>query len=339
MQEKKTQFRIALVGGGTGTSRILTGLKDLPARVSVLVTTADSGGSSGRLRKDFNMVPPGDARQCLGALIGNETWQKYFHARFATGKLKGHNIGNLLLALLHEKNGDIQSALDEALNLFDVQDHEIVPVTIKPTSLVAFLKNGKRLRGEDSITSSDIIRADLESLSLLPINVSANPRAVSALMNADAIVVGPGNLFSSIIPNFLVPQIKEAFINSSAKKFFVANLMTQSGHTDGFTPGDYAKVVEQYTKENIFDYVLCNSRFIPRKFWNKQGMGEAVHAPLEAMPITGRAGRVEKNKLRFISGDFVDFTVVKQDPSDPLTRTSVRHNGAAIARTILQCLQ
>lgn len=328
MQEKKAQLNVVLIGGGTGTSRVLAGFKDLPVRVSVIVTTADNGGSSGRLRKEFNMVPPGDARQCLGALLPSEMWQKYFHARFAVGKLKGHNIGNLLLALLHERNGDMQTALDEALKLFGINNREIIPVTIRPTNLVAILKNGKKLRGEDNVTSSDIIKKELERMSLLPANITANPRAINALISADAIIVGPGNLYSSIIPNFLVKEIKETLLHSHAKKIFVANLMTQPGHTDAFTPKDYVEVVEKYFKDNIFDYVIYNSRFIPRKFWNKQGMGEMV-----------RAGTNEKRDKRFVAGELVDFAVVKQDISDPLLRTPVRHNGAEIAQIILQCLQ
>src|SRR5487761_1021562 len=234
MRNQKKPLHIAIVGGGKGTSRIIAGLKHYPVVISAIISTADNGSSSGRLREEFAMVPPGDMRQCLVALAGNNPLARYSPVRFSRGNFYGHPLGNIVLALLYDHHKDIQKAVDETCALLGIQGHEVLPTTLVLTTLIATLADKTTLQGESTIVHSKNLQKKNAHFSLAPRNCAANPRACKALLNADAIIVGPGNLFASILPALLVRDIQRALLASKAKKIFVANIMTQKGHTENF---------------------------------------------------------------------------------------------------------
>ncbi|TSC78326.1 MAG: hypothetical protein G01um101429_852 [Parcubacteria group bacterium Gr01-1014_29] len=275
MKKKK----IVVIGGGTGTSVVLQGLKRYPVDLTAIITTADDGSSSGILRKEFSMVPPGDIRQCLVALASKDFG--YLNERFQKGFLQGHTLGNLLITLFSQRNKDFQQAVDELLRAVGAEG-SLVPMTLRPVTLVAHLKNGEVLRGESRITPSRQLGRNLKKLSFSPKTARANPRAVEAVMDADVVVIGPGNLFSSIIPVLLLPDISGALRNTTAKKVYVANLFTQPGHTDAFTVGDYVRVLGEYIGADIFSHIFFNTKRLPAplvKKYHNNSIGEELHAP------------------------------------------------------------
>jgi len=276
------------------------------------------------------MAPPGDARQCLAALAPHHPLAEHLHRRFRSGTLRGHAWGNILLASLHEKYADIQKALDEAVRVFGASPHEIIPATAKATTLVAHLTKGRNIVGEHNITASQEMYNNLTRLALLPKRVEPNPRALRALREADAIVVGPGNFYSSIMPVFLVPGVAGAFAGSRAKKIFVTNLMTLRGHTDNFTPKDFIEQFE-YTinQKNVFDAVLYNTRPIPVHFRKFARVGDAV-----------RIQAYERQDRRYRGVALADLRVPSLDPADPLAaqRTLVRHDTKNLAKVIMQLI-
>jgi len=321
----KKQKNIVIIGGGTGTSVLLSGLKKYPVSLSAIITTADDGSSSGILRKEFNMIPPGDIRQCLIALAKGNFG--YLNDRFHEGFLHGHTLGNLLITLFYQKNNDFQQAIDQLLQLVGAQG-SLVPITLRPVTLIARLGNGKILKGEHNVTLSRDIRDNLKKLSLLPRRVKANPRAIKAINEADIIVVGPGNLYSSVLPNLLVPEIKNALIASKAKKVYVANLFTQPGHTEGFSVHDFLAVLKNYLGSDIFDFVIYNTAPVnPDLIQEHAGvLGSPVRIPLH----------IKKDK-RFVGKSLVSATVKKTASSDPIAkiRNPFLHDSHKLARAVM----
>ncbi len=324
----KKQKHILVMGGGTGTSVLLSGLKRFPVTLSAIITTADDGSSSGVLRKEFNMIPPGDIRQCLIALAHSDF--NYLNDRFHKGFLHGHTLGNLLITLFYQKNNDFQQAIDQLLELVGAQG-SLIPMTLRPVTLIAKLANGKKLEGEHAVTLSKEIHKNLKTLLLSPVSVKANPRAIKAIHEADMIVVGPGNLYSSVLPNLLVPEIKQAFLASRAKKIYVANLFTQPGHTDGFSVTDFLNVLEQYTKKDIFDYVIYNTSPVdPALIKEYAGaVGSAVAFSSE----------LKKDK-RYIGISLASSKIRKSTSADPIAkiRNPFLHDANKLARAVMKLL-
>ncbi len=319
---------ILVIGGGTGTSVLLSGLKKYPVLLSAIITTADDGSSSGMLRREFNMIPPGDIRQCLIALAhGNFS---YLNDRFHEGFLHGHTLGNLLITLFYQKNGDFQEAIDQLLQLVGAEG-SLIPMTLHPVTLVAKLNNGKIIKGEHTITLSKEIGSKLKKLTLAPISVQANPRAIKAINEADLIVVGPGNLYSSVLPNFLVPEIRSALVISPAKKVYVANLFTQPGHTDNFSVTDFLKVLEIYLGKDIFDYVIYNTASVNPKVI-KEYAG-AISAPVSF------SSDLKKDK-RFLGRSLVSSTVRRSGSSDPIAkiRNPFLHDAEKLSRVVMELI-
>jgi len=327
MSKAKSKKNIVVIGGGTGTSVVLEGLKKYPVNLSAIITTGDDGSSSGKLRKEFNMIPPGDIRQCLVALASRDF--RYLNERFQQGSLQGHTLGNLLITLFYQKNKDFQQAIDELLLITGAQG-SLVPMTLKPVTLVAKLKDGRILQGEKNITPSREIREKLYRLSLRPVDIKANPRAISAINNADVIVVGPGNLFSSILPNFLVKDIRDAVIRSSAKKIYIANLFTQPGHTDGFTPLDFIDVIYKHIGSGIFEHVIYNSKPISDKIFKK-------HANSIIKEIVAVPGFIKKDK-QFIGRSIASNAPRPASASDPISqiRNPFLHDSRKLAKAIME---
>jgi uncharacterized cofD-like protein len=261
--------QLVAIGGGTGLSTLLAGLKQLVGStddelwidsLSAIVTVSDDGGSSGRLRDELKMLPPGDIRNCMIALSEDSNLiSRLFRHRFrGDGEIGGHSFGNLFLAALTEITGDFTEAIRLSSEVIASKGH-IYPATLSDVRLVAELEDGSIVRGETHISASKvpIRRLHLEPERCLPL-----PQALKAIRVADIITVGPGSLYTSILPNLLVAQVARVIGESSATKVFVSNLMTQPGETDGYTAREHLETVRKYAPEIHFDFVVVNNRRI-----------------------------------------------------------------------------
>jgi len=266
--DNENGLKIVAIGGGTGLSTLLAGLKQRvgkPQRDGVwienlagIVTVSDDGGSSGRLRDELQMLPPGDIRNCMIALSEDSTLlSRLFRYRFrGDGALGGHSFDNLFLAALTEVTGDFVEAVRLSSEVLASKGH-IYPATINDVRLVAQLEDGTVVRGETQITAS---RSAIRSLRLEPEQCLPLPEALAAIRTADVITVGPGSLYTSILPNLLVARVAQAIGDAQATKIFICNLMTQPGETDGYTARQHLEMVKRYAPEIHFDFVIVNSR-------------------------------------------------------------------------------
>ena len=256
--------QIVAIGGGTGLSSVLRGLKEYTNNLTAIVTVADDGGSSGELRRSIGILPPGDIRNCLTALSNDEALlTQIFQYRFASGAgLNGHNLGNLFITALTEITGSFEEAVAESGRVLAVQG-QVLPSTLHDVRLGAEIKlpgEGKQvvIKGESQIPKA---AGDIKRVWLEPSNPLAFPPAIQAILAAEIIVVGPGSLFTSILPNLLVPDLAAALRASRALKFYVGNIAMQTGETVGFSCGDHARTLEHYTGGHIFDTLICNNNF------------------------------------------------------------------------------
>lgn len=251
--------KVVVIGGGTGVFTVLTGLKNYSFHLSAIVTTADDGGSSGILREEFGILPPGDIRRALVALSSESPiLANLFNYRFENGTgLKGHSFGNLFLTALERITGDFNQAIKEAEKILGIKG-KVIPVTLDYTRLFARLENNLLVVGESNIdVPKHNGRLSIEEVFLNP-QPKANKDAIKAIKDADIIIFGPGDLYTSIIPNFLVKGIREAIKKSQAKKIYVCNIMTKYGETNKFTAEDFFATLEKYLGKGIIDYFLVN---------------------------------------------------------------------------------
>jgi uncharacterized cofD-like protein len=250
--------KLVAIGGGTGLPMLLTGLKDYTANLSAIVTMADDGGSSGRLRREYQALPPGDLRNCLIAMaetgpLMSELFQHRFRGKGAG--LEGHSFGNLFITALAEVTGDFVSGIKAASQVLAVSG-QVLPVTLDPVVLEAELEDGTIVQGESRISQS---KRPIKHLRLLPSDPRPAPDTREAIAEADAIILGPGSLYTSILPNLLVPGILDEIASSRAVKIYVCNVMTQPGETDGMTVADHVQVLRSYTRPGLVQYVLTNT--------------------------------------------------------------------------------
>src|ERR1700722_14686619 len=292
---------VVALGGGTGLSTLLRGLKDLVVRrrdelaneqhpisgLTAIVTVTDDGGSSGRLRRENRILPPGDIRNCMVALSQDEALlARLFQYRFHAGRgLIGHNFGNLFLAALTHVTGDFAEAVRVSSKILAIRG-QIFPSTISNVSLVATLEDGRRVHGETSITAS---RKRIKKLALSPRSARPLPRAIEAIREADLILLGPGSLYTSILPNLLIPEIANAIANSKAPRVYIANLMTQPGETSGYALADHLKAIREHTSRRVIDCVVANRQSVSRevaKRYRAQG-AEAVTVDLYSLQQLG----------------------------------------------------
>jgi uncharacterized cofD-like protein len=253
--------KIVAIGGGHGLSNLLLALKEYSSNITAIVTVADSGGSSGRLREEFNIVAPGDIRNCLVALADAPALMgELFQYRFPEkSELKGHNFGNLFLTALYEvAQRDFQAAVELTSKVLAIRGR-VIPSTVDNVHLVARYKDGKITEGEASIPRSGV---GIEHLYLKPQEVFPTPAALEAIAEADVIMFGPGSLYTSILPNLVIKGIPEAIAASSAFKVYVCNVMTQMGETENFTASDHLKVIREHTRNDIVDAMIVNSKEI-----------------------------------------------------------------------------
>ena len=321
--------RLVALGGGTGLSTLLAGLKQLVAKpdepiwietLSAIVTVSDNGGSSGRLRDELQMLPPGDIRNCIVALSEDSSLlSRLFRYRFrGEGELGGHSFGNLFLAALTEVTGDFTEAVRLSSEVLASKGH-IFPATISDVHLVAELDDGSMVHGETQISAS---RAPIRNLRLEPERCLPLPQALKELKSADVITVGPGSLYTSILPNLLVSQVAKVIGESRATKIFVSNLMTQPGETDGYTALQHLETLRKYAPEINFDFVVVNDRKISREQAERYAAEQAYQIGIDD-PIL----------------DSLDQTteVMRADLLD--AGEKVRHSSERLARVVLACRQ
>jgi len=256
--------KIVAIGGGTGLSVSLTGLKKYSDNITAVVTVADDGGSSGRLREQYDILPPGDIRNCLVALADAEPLMRnLFQFRFDEGsELAGHNFGNLFITAMSKLTGDFQKAINESSKVLAIRGR-VIPSTLSRVVLMARLSDGTKIMGQAKIANSYI---PIEKISLLPNSCQANEEAIKAIKKAEAVILGPGSLFTSILPNVLVGDLQQAIINSRAIKIYICNVMTQFGETDDFKASDHVRVLIEHTHPKLIDYVVVNTSTIPQEF-------------------------------------------------------------------------
>ncbi len=249
--------KITVIGGGTGTFVVLSGLKKYPLDLSVVVSMMDSGGSTGRLRDQLGILPPGDLRQCLVALSdAPELWRKLFLYRFEKGDLAGHNFGNIFLAALEKVSNSYDEAIETVSYVLKTKG-KVIPVTLNKLHLVAEYDNGKRVTGEGLIDENHAEKSRIINAYLEP-QGKANPKAIKSIEESEYIVIGPGDLYTSIIPVLLVSDVKEAMKKTKAKIIYIMNMMTKSGQTTNYKASDHIVDLVKYLGREP-DYVLINN--------------------------------------------------------------------------------
>ena len=254
-------LKVAAIGGGTGLPAVLRGLKGHTSNLTAIVTVADDGGSSGKLRRDLGVLPPGDLRNNIAALADDESLMtRLFQHRFSQGDLGGHAFGNLFISALSGVTGSLESALVETERVLNITGR-VFPATMQDVVLVAKVRTGSTvqvIRGESKITQAN---GQIEQISLWPENASAYIGSVEAITTADLVIVGPGSLFTSILPNLLVPGIGKALRETRATKIYVCNIAMQPGETDNYTVADHVLALEKYIGRGIFQIILANNAY------------------------------------------------------------------------------
>lgn len=256
--------KVVVIGGGTGLSTMLRGLKLYTNNITAIVTVADDGGGSGKLRADLGMLPPGDIRNCILALADTEPiMEELLQYRFTEGSLKGQNFGNLFLAAMTGISNNFEEAVQKMSSVLAVTG-KVLPVTLDDMKLVAELENGNLIKGESIIPEEVVIqKSKIKKMKIEPKGAKPLNDALTAIKEADAIVMGPGSLYTSIIPNLLVENIVESINKSNAIKIYISNVMTQPGETDNFAVSDHIETLMKYCGKNSIQYVIANNGIIP----------------------------------------------------------------------------
>lgn len=322
-------FRIVALGGGTGLSTLLRGLKEHVVRgadrtaspecpirdLAAIVTVTDDGGSSGRLRRENRILPPGDIRNCMVALSKDEALLgRLFQYRFHAGRgLVGHNFGNLFLAALTHVTGDFTDAIRVTSRVLAIRGR-IFPSTLSNVHLVGRLENGRVVHGETSITAS---RSPIKKITLSPRRVRPLPKAVEAIRKADLILLGPGSLYTSILPNLLIPEIAKAIARSTAPRVYIANLMTQPGETAGYGLADHLRAIQKHVPRRVIDCVVANRQAVsPEVARRYRAQG--------AEPVAVDLAALEKLGYRVVLDNLLEEHGV------------IRHNTRRLSRLLLE---
>ena len=299
-----TKIKVVTIGGGTGLSVLLRGLKKYPLEITAVVTVADDGGSSGKIRSDMNIPSPGDIRNVIAALSDVEPYlEKMFQYRFDSGEVKGHPVGNLMIAAMTDIHGDFSTAVKVMSRILNVRG-TVLPTTNDIATLNAVLSDGEIIRGESSITKAGGV---IDHVYITPSRVKPNEDVLKAIEEADYIIMGPGSLYTSIIPNLVISKVSEKIKESNAKKIYVCNVMTQHGETDNYTVSDHIVAINKHVEENIFDLVIANSRefddsILSKYHKEKQEPVKIDHEKIEALGIklikNNDVGIVDNNTIR-----------------------------------------
>lgn len=310
---------IVAIGGGTGLSTMLRGLKKYTNRLTAIVTVADDGGGSGVLRRDMGILPPGDVRQCMQALANIEpVMEKLLDYRFSEGQLRGQSFGNLLLAALNGVTGSFEEAVAAMGQVLAISGR-VLPVTNTDVQLEAIFENGARVVGESSIFSAKK-RQDcrIHHVRLLPERPKALPDALRAIEEADLILLGPGSLYTSVIPNLLVDGVADAIRFARAQTFYICNIMTQDGETEGYTAADHIEALLRHGREGLIDLCLANSAPIPKELAARYSAEDAELLRIDRERIASLGVALAEYPLLSSSGGYA------------------RHDPALLARAIME---
>ncbi len=299
--------KIVAIGGGTGLSTILEGLKEFTSNITAIVAVTDEGGSSGRLRKELGILPPGDIRNCLVALAeAPQLMRDLFQYRFREGNgIKGHSFGNLLITALAEVTGSFQEAIEESSKVLAIRG-KVLPASLEKIRLKAEYIDGTIKEGEDEIPKGE---KPIRRLTLVPSSVKAFPQAVKGIKEADLIILGPGSLFTSVLPNLLIEEIKEAIIlRKDILKIYICNVMTQHGETDNFTAFDHVETVINHTNKEIINTCLVNCGSLPQDLLIK-------YAQEKSFPVIPDTYKIKEKGIFVIEKDIVSHhNYLRHDP-------------------------
>ncbi|MBI4152719.1 YvcK family protein [Candidatus Woesearchaeota archaeon] len=314
--------KVVVIGGGTGNFAVLSGLRNYHVDLSAIVSMADDGGSTGVLRDELGVLPPGDVRQCLVALSdSSRLMRSLMNYRFENGGLGGHSFGNLLLSALEKVTGSFEKAVEEAGRILSIKG-KVIPVTTNPVRLKMVLSNQKILEGEKEVHLSEEIHKGYKSIFLEPFP-DVNKRAIDEIMNADVIILGPGGLYTSLIPNLLVEGISKALRDTQAKKIYIANLINKRGQTPLFKVSDYLREIQRYIGKDIFDFLIVNEGKPPQELIKAYALeGDLVHNNL-----TG---------ARIVSADLLSSGLKEIQKSDRLQRNLIRHDPQKLAQELMK---
>ena len=310
--------KIVAIGGGTGLSTLLKGIKKLTNNITAIVTVGDDGGSSGRLREEMGILPPGDIRNCIAALADDDDIvTKLFQYRFKTGEgIKGHSFGNLFITAMSAISGDMVTAIKESSKVLVIRGR-VLPATTEDMRLVARMEDGSVVKGESNIPEAGKKIVDLSSE---PVNCKPTPDVIEAINSADLIILGPGSLYTSIIPNLLVEGIAEAVSNSNAAKIYVCNVMTQPGETDNYSVSDHIKAlfshaVKSGANKRLFDAVLVNDS-LPLSLIEK-------YEEKDSLPVEEDTGAIKNLDVEIVRAKLIEDN-----------KELVRHNPSKVAKAI-----
>jgi len=306
--------KIVAIGGGTGLSTILHGLKEQTSNITAIVTVADDGGSSGRLREQFGILPPGDIRNCLVALADAEPlMRELFQFRFGSeSELSGHSFGNLFITAMCKVTGDFEKAIKESSKVLAIKGR-VIPSTLEKVKLVAEYLNGHKTVGETEIVKQN---SPIKRVYLDPAHCKASSESFDAIAEADIIVLGPGSLYTSVIPNLLIDGIAEKIAQSKSPKVYICNVMTQSGETDSYTAFDHMNALITHTRPDIISYCIVNIGKVPKELLKKyEGEG--------AYPVIADSDKIIENGYNVIEGDVVN------------TQDYVRHDAKKLSKVII----
>ena len=305
---------VVVIGGGTGLSVLLRGIKSVTSNITAVVTVADDGGSSGRIREDLGIIPPGDLRSCLVALADTEPlMEKLFQHRFGgAGNLAGHSFGNLFIAAMTEVLGDVEQALQESSKVLKVRG-QVLPASAQTLRLMAEMDDGSCVAGESQITRAG---KTIRKLSISPADAKPVQAALNAIQDADACILGPGSLYTSVLPNLLVDGIAEALRQSQAVKIYICNVMTQPGETDHYTASRHVQAIFDHVGHGIIDYVVVNVQGVAPEL-------QATYAGQGAYPVEADLEELRKLGVQVVEANLISETNL------------VRHDPLKLSRTIL----
>lgn len=321
--------KVTVIGGGTGTFVVLSGLKKYNLDLSSIVTMMDSGGSTGKLRDQLGVLPPGDIRQCLVALSeASELWRKLFLYRFDNGDLKGHNFGNIFLSALEKVSDNYNIVIETASYVLKTKGN-VIPVTFEKTHLCVEYENGTVIKGEKNIDEDNPERSKIVNAYLDP-RPSVNPLAIKTIEESDFIIIGPGDLYTSIIPILLVNNLKNCISRSNAKIIYNLNLMTKAGQTSSYTGLDFIAEIFKYAGRYP-DYVIVNSGNIPNHIldWYRTHDESPV---FDNLHVNGFRGKILK-------ADVINRSYFQKDSADKLSRSILRHDTDKLVPLLMKIIK
>ena len=327
---KITGAKIVVIGGGTGSFTLLSGIKNYVSDVTAIVNMADDGGSTGQLRDEFGVLPPGDVRQCLVALSESPKVRDLFNYRFSEGSLKGHAFGNIFLSALEQMTGNFAEAIEVADEVLNVQG-KVIPVTLNNVQLVLKSRDGTNILGQHVINNMSFNKNDERPVLELSPKAKLNPSAKQAIESADMVVIAPGSLYGSLAPALIVNGMKQALLATKARVVYVCNLVTKPGQSENFSVADYADEIERFIGAPRLDYVLYNTELPSKTLLNRYALQKEFGVEVKTQELKQKHYKAVGKKIcakevkTAVKGDIIAHT-----------RSFIRHDPDALARQLMK---